>query len=230
MKKLIFGVCAMLMLSGFTGQRGDIITAEAPLISDNMDVMITQMKVRQMNETLLSMGIPQYQFGNRINDKELVQKNFIYHVEILDHDWTFEDGDGYTWHQYKFTDTGRSLLNPGWAGDLYAWIANQTDRYLLPFDEIARMDGSFVMMGEEQTVADYTNFADFYGTFMNKHHYCITACMWAIYKAAYDNTPELRPIFEDSFKDPHVVHCFDTLTGGRFLGFFEDAGLIERIR
>ena len=222
-------------------QRGDIITAEAPFESLDPGVMRIQNKIRAMNEALLMMQVPQYQFGGRIVDQQIVRSNFIYHVEILPFAWTFEDCGGYTWHRYKFTDFAMSLLDPGHAGDVYRWIVDRPERYRIPFDQVedcyrdyingyVRLgDIPLVMIGTKygQTTSDYTDFANFYTGFMNKHHFCVTASNWAIYKAIYDKTPCVRGVYDQSLSDPQVVQAFDTLTGGRLIGFLLDIGFIE---
>ena len=235
-KFLILGMAWIFLFAGTWGQRGDVMVAEAPVVASH-DVMITQNQLRAMNEALLMMGVVQYQFEG-YSDEQLRADRFIYHVEIVPFDHEYQDCLGYTWRRYVFTPLAKSMLNPEWAADLYSWITNRADRYRLPFAEVTEAYRCFcrgeeiplVMKGEDQTIAEYTNFADFYGDFMNKHHYCITAANWAVYKAIYDQCPHMRTIYENSFSDPKTVQAFDTLTGGRWLGFLLDIDFIVEVR
>lgn len=219
--------------AGVFGHRGDLMLAYSPM--DSAETAETQAKFREFNETLFLLNVPQHVFGSLIIDQSIIEGVFMYHTEILAKNYYFDNLWGYSWRRYRFTDTGKEFLDPGQAGDLYHWIASQTHRYKLPFEEakntyknrIAGLPEYFLMSGYDQSVADYTNFADFYGAFMNKHHYCITATNWAIYKAIYDKCPWIRQVFINALSDPHAVQAFDTLTAGRLLGFLIAVQFIE---
>lgn len=240
----LISFCLFLFASAshaLQGYRGDIITAGSAMNSMSMEVMWTQNKLRAANEALLSMRVPQHAFGDRIVDQQLIEENFIFHVEILPCNWTFTDCDKWTWRRYRFTEHAKLMLDPGHAGDIYKWIVDQQWRYKIPLEKLfetyklyAAGDVQFgkiplMMIGTEygQTVEDYTNFADFYGAFMNKHHFCVSASMWAVFKAIYDKCPHMRPVYDNAFSDPQCVQVFDSLTGGRLIWWLEEIGVIE---
>lgn len=247
MRSVLFWSCFCLCLMSSNmalaiwGQRGDIMVTEAPIHSSSLEVMYMQTDLRAMNEMLLTMQVPQYQFKYQTIGQQLLDKKFIFHMEIAPFDYEYVDWPGYTWHRYRFTELGKSLLDPGWAADIFEWIGARQERYRLPFNEVGEVYRSFcngdvkfgavplIMIGTEygQTVEDYTDFADFWNSFMNKHHYCITAVNWAVYKAVYDKSLFMRGVYEASFRDPQVVQAFDTILGDRLMGFFRGIGLIE---
>jgi len=223
------------------GQRGDFMITEAPFYSDSIEQMWMQNNIRDMNEMLLSMGIPPL-FDDLVIDQQSVAQKFICHTEIVDQGREYYDDYGYTWRRYRFLDYAKKYLDPGKAGDIYRWIGAYQNKYRLPFEEVREIyrgycnkdfdysDIPLIMIGTEygQSVEDYTNFEDFYDTFMNKHHYCVTATAWGICKSMYDmGDKELQEIFLQRLKDPQVVQSWDTLTGGRLVGFLLYIGFIE---
>jgi len=251
---VFFGISFFLTTSalaedGLLGNYGDFMLLYAPgPITDPVGAK-AERDVREYEETLLNLGIPQYLAlagsYKRVRDESLARGELFYHTEICDHAHIFKDEKGMTWRRYRFTDLALQIgIDVDQVVSVELWIARKNEgKFKLPFSETRQLyrryiEGDFdkkhvpieLMIGTEygQSLEDYTNFADFYSSFMNKHHYCVTVCFWAVIKSLYDNGSEAyKKEVEDLLKDPQRVQSFDTLTAGRLVGMLLDFGLIE---
>lgn len=225
------------------GNYGDLMLLYAPPITDPVGISVER-NIRNYEEALLHMGIPQYVMEEHIRDEALIRNELFYHVEICAVAHEYEKLWGMDWKRYRFTDTALQLLSVGQTVDVHLWIVCRQSQYKLPLEETRQLYGRYVsgefepgryvpvelMIGTEygQTLEDYTNFRDFYGVFMNKHHYCIPAVFWAIQKSMYDYGDEdYRAAVDEALADSQRVQSFDTLTAGRLIGMLLGFGLIE---
>lgn len=228
----VFGNYGNLMLLYAPGPIEDPIGAKA------------EREARNYEEAILLMQIPQYTMGNWIRNEALIRGEFFYHTEICDAPREYGDCWGMTWRRYKFTALALQMLEVGQVVAIHNWIVvDNAWRYKLPLDEVQQLytryaQGEFatgenipieLMIGTEygQSLEDYTNFADF-SAFINKHHYCITACFWAILKSCYDcGNEEYKKDIEDGLEDPWSVQSLDTLAASRFIGMLLDWRMIK---
>ena len=228
------------------GNYGDLMLLySANPIEDSTGIK-AEREVRDYEEALLNLGIPQYIADNngKVHDESLVRGEFFYHTEIVSDPHEYERFWGMDWRRYKFTDYAKQILWVGQVVAIHKWIVvDNVERYKLPLEETRQMYIDYLndtlvktqipvtlMIGSEygQTLEDYTDFSHFYWKFMRKHHYCITATFWSILKSCYDRgDDEYKQIVEEALQDPRRVQSFDTLTAGRLIGMLLDCELIE---
>ncbi|HDK27999.1 MAG TPA: hypothetical protein ENG48_13040 [Candidatus Atribacteria bacterium] len=230
------------------GNFGDLMLLYSKAPIKNAIGVKAEREVREYEETLLQLGIPQYLAreydGRKVHDESLVKREFFYHTEIVISPHNYKEFWGMKWKRYRFTDHALKVLWPGQVATIHEWIVvDNKKKYLLPLSGVNKMyrgylKGSFsgkrwpvnLMIGTRygQTVRDYTNFKDFYSKFMNKHHYCITATFWSILKSMYDRgDARYKRNVERLLSNPRMVQAFDTLTAGRLIGLLLDWNLIE---
>lgn len=241
---LFFSTVGILPAEAVFGNYGDLMLLYAPAPIDDPIGAKAEREARDYIEALLLMQIPQYAMEDQIRNEALIRGEFFYHTEICDASREYKDCWGMTWRRYRFTDLALQMSEIGQVVAIHNWIVvNNAWRYKLPLDEVRQLytryaRGEFIvgkvpielMIGTEygQSVEEYTDFVHFYSVFMNKHHYCITACFWAVLKSMYDcGDAAYKQEVENTLKDPQVVQSHDALPAGELIGMLLRWRLIE---